>query len=142
MNYPLAPDTVIATALRLQVELDLWWGHSRLGLILCAAFFNAEPVTSEQMGDLMGISPETVRRHLKPLINIGRALVVREGRNVRYIAHEDWAGKTRDIAIKAWVSGSPATLPKRLVPFELSENLIVIGGGDPKQMVPVFSPQN
>jgi DNA-binding transcriptional ArsR family regulator len=42
------------------------------------------------------VSAETVRRWLKPLINVNRVRVIREGRSVRYKARGEWAMKTRD----------------------------------------------
>lgn len=141
MNSALDPDDIIGIALHLHVELDLWWGQSRLGLILCAAFFHDDPVTSEQIADVMGVSSETVRRYLKPLINVDRVCVIREGRNVRYLAHQDWAVKTRDIMLKARKRPQPCArtveLPKRLIPFELSDNMIIIGEGASEKMIPI-----
>jgi hypothetical protein len=124
------PGNIIGKTLTLLMELDLWWGHSRFGLILSSAHFNNTPVTTEHMADLTGFSNETVRRHIKPLINVERVIVVKEGRNVSYRAHPDWAMKTRRLLMKtrdevnvALGSGPPPeqwVFPKRLVPFELT----------------------
>lgn len=87
---------VIGAALEANLELTKIWGNAPLGLILVSAYFSATSYSTEQLSDLTGISPETVRRHLKPLINIDRVRVFKEGRRVTYKAHQEWAVKTRD----------------------------------------------
>jgi DNA-binding transcriptional ArsR family regulator len=131
----LDPGAIVHKTLRLLIELDLWWGHSRLGLILSSAFFNTNPVTTEDIAEMCGFSAETVRRYLKPLMNVGRVEMIKEGRNVRYKAHRDWAIKTRALLMRnrdevnaeldsgQMLQGDQRwVFPKRLVPYELSDD--------------------
>ena len=96
----LDPENIVAISLEKLMELDLWWGNGRLGLILSSAYFNQKPLSTAQLTELTGWSPETVRRHLKPLIAVDRVRVIEEGRNIRYKAREMWAKKTREILLK------------------------------------------
>lgn len=92
----LDPANIVGVCLEAVVDLHKRYGNARLGLILCLAFFTGTAHTTEQLADMLGVSPETVRRWLKPLINIGRVEVFRDGRNVFYKAKQEWAIKTRD----------------------------------------------
>ena len=128
----LDPENIVATALEVVMELAIWWGHARLGLVLATAYFNSKPLTTSELSDVMGWSPETIRRHLKPLINVGRVRVIEEGRNVRYKAKQEWSIKTREMLLrhhhKIRQTGEPVdrrnwVFPKPLSSLNLDEHL-------------------
>jgi DNA-binding transcriptional ArsR family regulator len=91
------PAQVVAVALEALEALDKVWGHARLGLVLVHGFFVHRALTSDELAERCLASQETVRRWIKPLINVERAEVVREGRNIRYTASRQWALHTRDL---------------------------------------------
>ena len=97
---PDDPTNVVALALECVFDLLKMWGSARLGLVLASAYFQGRPITTDELADICSQSPETIRRQLRPLINIGRVLVLKEGRNVRYKAKSDWAIWTRDRLIE------------------------------------------
>ena len=76
------------------LRLDATWGSARLGLILTRAYFQRRPLSTEELAHHCAASTETIRRWLKPLININRVRVLKEGRNVRYKATAAWARRT------------------------------------------------
>jgi hypothetical protein len=102
MNDNLQPSdhldqgNIVGTALEAVVDLRKTWGDARLGLFLSLGYFSGMTYTTEELAAMCDVSTETVRRWLKPLINIDRVRVVREGRSVRYKARAEWAMRTRD----------------------------------------------
>jgi DNA-binding transcriptional ArsR family regulator len=90
---------VVHLSLQALLELDKVWGFARIGLALSDAHYEQQPVTVEQMAEICTFSKETVRKHLKPLLNTGRAHAIKEGRNIRYCANPAWAARTRDMLL-------------------------------------------
>lgn len=95
-----AKTCVIKAALQMQAALQLVWGSSALGLHLTGAHFSGRDLTTEELAELCGVSSETVRRWLKPLLNVDRVRMIKEGRNVRYKAREEWANRTAENLLK------------------------------------------
>lgn len=82
-------------------ELNKIWGEARLGLVLTEAFYRGEPISTEELADRVEVSTETVRRKLRPLWNVNRVRTIREGRNVSYVATQQWAERTNSVLNRA-----------------------------------------
>jgi len=85
------PVCLVRNAVEFIITVDKMWGNARLGLVLTDAFFRKQPVTTDELSLKCDASTETVRRLLRPLINVGRVRVLKEGRNIRYKAKAEWA---------------------------------------------------
>lgn len=75
-------------------ELDETWGFARLGLALSAAYFLQTPQSASELAQHLAFSDDTVRRLLKPLVNVGRVAVLKQGRSITYMAEALWAKRT------------------------------------------------
>src|SRR4051812_31845832 len=82
---------IVALSLEALIDLDKTWGNARLGLVLADAYFTTTPKNTDELAELCNASPETIRRWLKPLINVDRVRVLKEGRSIRYKARCPWA---------------------------------------------------
>lgn len=91
------------------ISLTRIWGSAHLGLQLSDAYFQGKPLSSDRLAQIIDVSPETVRRWLRPLVNIGRVRVIKSGRNVCYKANAEWAQRTADIVLDLYdrLSNSP-----------------------------------
>lgn len=87
-------------------DLDEMWGFARLGLILSAASLLGVTQSASDIAGQLKMSDDTVRRLIKPLVNIGRVTVVREGRKISYHASPVWAQRTRERVAAAFVLAS------------------------------------
>lgn len=90
---------VLKTMMAAVDDLDKLWGEARMGLALARSYFEKAPLTSDDLAHECGASRETVRRWLKPLINIQRVEVLKEGRNIRYSARAEWARRTCELLV-------------------------------------------
>lgn len=95
------PLQIISHSITVYEELDKLWGAARLGLILTAAHYHCIPVGTEELAERTELSTETVRRKIKPLWNVGRIEAIREGRNISYVATEQWAKLTCEMIEKS-----------------------------------------
>lgn len=110
-------DAIVAS-LRACEDLIRIWGSAHLGLVLAHAYFTGDFLTSQVLAERLGVSDETVRRQLRPLINIDRVRVIKEGRSVRYKAREEWANRTAERMLDGvdWVDERKALTP-RVIPL-------------------------
>ena len=106
----------VAGAYEAYQNLLRMWQQPGLGLVLVNAYFNEKPMTTDQLAERCGVSDETIRRWLKPLIAVDRVRVISEGRNIFYKAREEWANRTAEMMMRvhdevASRRGSTADLP-------------------------------
>lgn len=86
-------DTILALVDAL-TDLDETWGHARLGMALSAAFLAGTALSASELAGHLNQSDDTIRRLLRPLVNVGRVAVVKQGRTVSYMADATWAKRT------------------------------------------------
>lgn len=94
------PRLIVESTIAICEAVEKVWGSAHLGLLLVAAYFRNQPVSTEELADRTLLSTETVRRRLKPLRNIGRITTIRAGRYTRYVATQQWAERTASMLEK------------------------------------------
>lgn len=81
------------TTMKMLNDLDDMWGDARIAFALTTAVLEDRWVTMRELEDQTRLSHETVRRHLKPLIRVGRVAMEKEGNRHYYQAAPEWADR-------------------------------------------------
>jgi hypothetical protein len=100
---------IIAIAIQAQRDIVRVWDNACLGLFLSDAYFTGRSRTADEIAAHCGVSADTVKRWLRPLINIGRVEKIALGRTATYRATRATATKTADALLGLVDMSSPET---------------------------------
>lgn len=96
ITISMAKPLVVALTIKLMADLTEMWGSPGLGLVLTRAYFSGDYPSTDELAVACGVSDQTIRNWIKPMINVDRVRVIKDGRRICYKAREEWANRTAE----------------------------------------------